>query len=220
MAVTEMAATEAALVLKGVLLGLAVAMPLGPIGALCIARTLERGALAGIAGGLGTALADGSYALLAALGFAAFAGVLDGIDLPLRLVGGGFMIWLGIAAFRPKPPRAAARVGARDLLGTTGATFLLTIANPATILSFAALFAGLGLAGESDGAGDGWMGGALVTLGVFAGSMLWWVLLSSGVALIRHRLPEGFALWVSRLSGVILLGFGLWAIGGALLRLA
>lgn len=207
-----------ALLLKGVLLGLAVAMPLGPIGALCISRTLERGIWAGIAGGLGTALADGTYAALAALGFAAFAATLAAVDLPLRLIGGAAMLWLGISAFRPAPPRPAAKIGARDLLGTLAATFGLTLANPATILSFAALFAGLGLAGEAAaGAGSG--AALIVTGGVVLGSMLWWVCLSGGVALARHRLPPGFALWVARLSGLILLGFGLWAIGGALIAL-
>ncbi|MBW8320035.1 MAG: LysE family translocator [Rhizobium sp.] len=193
---------------KGILLGLAIAAPLGPIGALCISRTLERGFWAGVAGGLGTALADGAYALMAAAGFAAFAVVLDTISVPLQLFGGGFLLWLGAKSFQPKPASTAARVGARDLLSTTGATFLLTITNPATILSFAAIFAGLGLASQ----GDGWSAGSLVA-GVFAGSMLWWIFLSGTVALLHHRLPEGFALWVSRISGVVLIGFGMVAIG-------
>lgn len=198
---------DAALFLKSVLLGLAVAAPLGPIGALCINRTLERGFVAGAAGGLGTALADGVYATLAAMGFAAFSGVLAQIDTPLRLIGGAFMLWLGWKSLTPKPPRAAASVSARDLLGTTAATFLLTITNPMTILSFAALFAGLGLASAA-----GLAGAWPVVAGVFAGSMLWWCALSGGVALVHHRLPEGFTIWVSRLSGAVLIGFGLWAV--------
>lgn len=193
---------------KGILLGLAIAAPLGPIGALCISRTLERGFWAGVAGGLGTALADGAYALMAAAGFAAFAALLDRISVPLQLFGGVFLLWLGWKSFQPKPPVAAAKVGARDLLSTTGATFLLTITNPATILSFAAIFAGLGLASQ----GDGWSA-ALLVAGVFAGSMLWWIFLSGTVALLHHRLPERFALWVSRISGVVLIGFGVVAIG-------
>lgn len=200
---------------KGILLGLAIAAPLGPIGALCISRTLERGFWAGVAGGLGTALADGAYALMAAAGFAAFAVVLDTISVPLQLLGGAFLLWLGWKSFQPKPAATAARVGARDLLGTTGATFLLTIANPATILSFAAIFAGLGLASQ----GDGWSAGSLVA-GVFAGSMLWWIFLSGTVAMLHHRLPEGFALWISRISGVVLIGFGLVAIGMGVRALA
>lgn len=200
------------LFLKSMVLGLAIAAPLGPIGALCINRTLERGFVAGAAGGLGTALADAVYATLAAVGFAAFSAGLAQIDMPLRLVGGAFMLWLGWKSFAPKPASAAARVSARDLLGTTAATFLLTITNPMTILSFAALFAGLGLASAS-----GLSGAWPVVVGVFAGSMLWWCLLSGGVALVHHRLPAGFAIWVSRVSGGILIGFGLWAVASAVM---
>lgn len=195
---------------KSLLLGLAIAAPLGPIGALCINRTLERGFAAGMAGGLGTALADALYALLAAMGFAAFAGLLEQIDLPLRLAGGAFMLWLGWKSLTPGPARAAPGVSARDLLGTVTATFLLTIANPMTILSFVALFAGLGLATTS-----GATAALPVVAGVFAGSMLWWALLSGGVALVQNRLPASFSLWVSRLSGLVLIGFGVWAVVSA-----
>jgi putative LysE/RhtB family amino acid efflux pump len=199
------------LLAKGGLLGLAIAAPVGPIGVLCINRTLERGLAAGVAGGLGTALADGLYALLAAGGFAAFAGTRAAIDLPLRLLGGAFMLWLAVKAMRSRPASAAARVETRNLLGTTAATFLLTLANPATILSFAAVFAGLGLA-----AGPGLAAVLPLVAGVFAGSMLWWFILSGGVTLARHRLPEAFATWISRLSGLVLGGFGLWALASAL----
>lgn len=198
---------EPMLFAKSIFLGLVIAAPLGPIGALCINRTLERGVVAGMAGGLGTALADGVYATLAAVGFAAFSEALIHIDTPLRLIGGMFMLWLGWKSLIPKPPRAAAKVSARNLAGTTAATFLLTITNPMTILSFAALFAGLGLASAS-----GFTGAGPVVLGVFAGSMLWWCILSGTVGLIRHRLPDTFAARVSLLSGVALIGFGLWAL--------
>ena len=203
---------EPILFLKSVFLGLAIAAPLGPIGALCINRTLERGFTAGVAGGLGTALADGVYAAFAAFGFAAFSGVLAMIDTPLRLIGGAFMLWLGWQSMAPKPPRSAAKVSARDLLGTTAATFLLTITNPMTILSFTAIFAGLGLASGTEGSGA-----ALVVVGVLAGSMLWWCIHSGGVALARNRLPDAFAMWISRMSGIVLIGFGLWAGGSVFL---
>lgn len=196
---------------KGLLLGLAIAAPLGPIGALCISRTLERGFWAGVAGGLGTALADGAYALMAAAGFAVFASVLDVISLPLRLLGGLFLLWLGWKSFQPKPPVVAATVGARDLLSTTAATFVLTVTNPATILSFAAIFAGLGLAEAGEGLEAG-----VVVAGVFAGSLAWWFFLSGTVALLHKRLPQGFATWVSRISGGVMVLFGLVALGSVL----
>ncbi|MFQ6774768.1 LysE family transporter [Cereibacter sphaeroides] len=197
------------LFLKALLMGLAIAAPLGPIGALCIQRTLAHGFRAGMAGGLGTALADACYAAAAAAGFAAFAAVLDRIQLPLGLGGGLFLIWLGLKGLRPEPPAAAA-AAPRGLWSTLAATFLLTLANPATILSFAAIFAGLGLAREADLAS-----GATVVAGVFAGSMLWWILLAGGVALAQRHLPRAFATWVARASGALMLAFGLWALAAA-----
>ncbi|CAI9402347.1 hypothetical protein ANOBCDAF_00888 [Pleomorphomonas sp. T1.2MG-36] len=193
---------------KGFALGFAVAAPLGPIGALCINRTLQRGFWVGLSGGLGTALADAVYGALAALGFAAFSAFLVTIDGPMRLVGGLAMIWLGWQGMRPKPPRPAAEIGARDLLGTIGATFLLTISNPATILSFALFFAGLGLASTADTASA-----IVVVAGVFTGSLAWWIILTGGVALVRHKVSDRFALLVGRLSGALIIVFGLLAIG-------
>lgn len=193
---------------KCVALGLAVAAPLGPIGALCINRTLERGFWAGIAGGLGTALADALYAGLAAMGFAAFSAGLGRVEAPLKLAGGAFMLWLGCKSLAPTRVRQAARVGARDLCGTIAATFFLTLANPMTLLVFAALFAGVGLA-EVPGPANA----AIVVAGVFTGSMLWWFALGGGVTLARRRLAEGFGRWISRLSGGVLILFGLYSLG-------
>jgi len=198
---------------KGFALGFAIAAPLGPIGALCINRTLQRGFWAGVAGGLGTAIADAFYGALAALGFAAFSAFLAQIDGPMRLIGGLAMIWLGWVGMKPKPPRPAAEIGARDLIGTIGATFLLTVTNPTTILSFAIFFAGLGLASSADT-----LSALLVVAGVFSGSLAWWIILSGGVSLIRHKLSDNFALWVGRISGGLILAFGVLAVGSFILK--
>ncbi len=192
---------------KGLLLGLAVAAPLGPIGVLCINRTLERGFWTGMAGGLGTALADAVYASVAAISFSTFAGVLARINAPVKIVGGLFMLWLGWQSLRLKPSRAAAQVGARDVLGIVAATFLLTIANPMTILSFAAIFAGFGLASAPI-----FTNVVSVVAGVFLGSLLWWLVLSGGVALLRRRVSERFTIWITYISGLILIGFGFYAL--------
>ena len=191
------------LFLKSLLLGLAIAAPLGPIGALCINRTLERGLWAGVAGGLGTALADALYASLAASGLAAFASVLVSVDGYLRAGGGLFMLILGLQALLARPADKPAEIGTAGLGGTVAATFLLTMANPMTILSFAAVFAGLGLA-RAPGA----LSAVAVVSGVFIGSLAWWFFLSGTVVLVHRRLPEGFARWVSRLSGGLLVAFG------------
>ena len=196
------------LFVKAVLLGLAVAAPLGPIGALCIARTLQSGFAAGFAGGLGTALADATYAGFAAFGFAALAGLLEGGAGLVRIAGGILLIGLGLRGWLTTRPTApAAPADARTLATTAAATFLLTIANPATILSFVAMFAGLGLAETPSPAAA-----ASAVAGVFLGSLLWWALLAGGVTLTRERLPPGFAVAVSRASAVMLLGLGLWAL--------
>lgn len=199
---------------KGIALGLAVAAPLGPIGALCINRTLQRGFWAGVAGGLGTALADGCYAILAAAGFAMFSAVFATISLPLGLAGGLFMLWLGFQSLRSggAAKAAAPDSGMTDLLKVTATTFVLTLSNPATILSFAAIFAGLGLATQGSAA-------LVTTAGVFTGSLFWWFFLCGTVTLLKQRLPESFALWVCRMSGAILIAFGIFAIASASLRL-
>lgn len=196
------------LFLKAILLGLAVAAPLGPIGALCIARTLQSGFAAGFAGGFGTALADAVYAGFAAFGFAALAGLLDTGAGLVRIAGGILLIGLGVRGwFAARDTARPAAADARSLATTAATTFLLTIANPATILSFVALFAGLGLAETPDAASA-----ATAVAGVFLGSLLWWALLSGGVALTRKRLPPGLARGVSRASALMLAGLGLWAL--------
>ena len=203
---------DALLFAKGLVLGVAIAAPLGPIGALCINRTLERGFWAGVAGGLGTAIADGVYAALAAAGFTALGSYLGWVEFPLQVAGGLFLLYLGIAGLKPRSAVSAAKVQARGLLSTIAATFLLTIANPATILSFAAIFAGLGLA-----AGEGGSAGVLLVAGVFLGSLAWWFFLSGVVTVLRTRLSEGFAILVSRVSAFILIAFGILALLHAVL---
>ena len=121
-----------ALFAKSLLMGLAIAAPLGPIGALCIQRTLTRSFAAGVAGGLGTALADAAYASAAAAGFAAFAGLLERISLPLGLVGGAFLLWLawkGWPRGAVTQARAAQAPAARGLWATTATTFALRITS-------------------------------------------------------------------------------------------
>jgi len=192
-------------------MGLAIAAPLGPIGALCIERTLRGGFRAGMAGGLGTALADALFAALAATGFASFAATVALIERPLGLIGGAFLIWLGIRALRPPPPQTVAAKAPPGVLAVMATTFGLTLANPATILSFAAIFAGLGLA-RTAGPAEA----VAVVAGIFTGSLLWWALLSGTVALLRHRLPPGFARATALASGAVMLGFGIWALARAI----
>jgi putative LysE/RhtB family amino acid efflux pump len=190
------------LFLKGALLGIIITAPPGPIGTLCINRTLERGFWAGAALGLGTALGDASYALVAVGGLAIFANVLASIAMPLAFGGGLLLIWLGYRSLYTDPI-AAAQIGATDLFRTSLATFFLTISNPATIISFGALFAAFGLAHENSAASA-----AFIVGGAFSGSIAWWLFLSGMVRLARKKLSDDFAAKVGRISAYLLIGFG------------
>ncbi|SDF01321.1 LysE family transporter [Rhodobacter capsulatus] len=194
---------------KGLFIGLAIAAPIGPMGALCIQRTLAGGFWAGVAGGLGTALADLTFATGAALGFAVFQDLVERIALPLGLIGGAFLMglaWRGWPRGQADEPVAAKIPEARSLWRTTLVTYGLTITNPPTILLFAAIFAGLGLAQTGSG-----LAIAALVAGVFLGSIGWWAFLSGLVAALHHRLPPAFALWTARVSSLTMAGFGLWA---------
>jgi threonine/homoserine/homoserine lactone efflux protein len=192
---------------RGLVLGFSIAAPVGPIGVLCIRRTLAEGRAAGLATGLGAAVADAFYGAIAAFGLTAVSGALVHQQMWVRLLGGAFLLYLGIRTWRAKP--AEREADARStLLGAFGSTFLLTLTNPMTILSFAAVFAGLGFgAGASDSASA-----TALVLGVLAGSAAWWLLLSSGVGLLRARFDLRAMQWVNRVSGAIITGFGVLAL--------
>ena len=191
------------------LLGLAIAAPVGPIGTLCIRRTLQFGRLTGLATGMGAATADGAYGLIAALGLTAATQLLIVLSFWTRLVGGGFLIYLGIITLRSKPAMVTGTVPAGTLWGSYASSLALTLSNPATIISFVGIFAGLGVTTSAHGS---WLATLLLVAGVFLGSALWWLTLSTGIALIRQRLSQDVFRAVNIISGVILLGFGVVAL--------
>jgi threonine/homoserine/homoserine lactone efflux protein len=198
------------LFLEGVVIGLAVAVPVGPIGVLCIRRTLAEGRASGFVSGLGAATADAAYGSVAALGLTFVTSLLVGAESWLRLVGGVFLVFLGVRTFLSRPSERPATAGKGDLPGAYASTLVLTLANPTTILSFAAIFAGLG-AGSMGG--DALHAMSLV-LGVFCGSTLWWFVLSGATSLFRAKISGGGLRWVNRISGVVLAGFGVIALSG------
>lgn len=198
------------MVLRGITLGLSIAAPVGPIGVLCIRRTLSDGRAVGFVSGLGAATADALYGSLAAFGLTFVSAVLLSQVMWLRLVGGLFLCYLGLRTIVARPATAdaapAAPLTAAGLSSAYATTLLLTLTNPMTALAFVAIFAGLGLdPGSYHGAG-------LLVLGVFLGSALWWLLLSGGVSLLRRRLTPGGLRWINRVSGLIVLGFGVLAL--------
>ena len=194
-----------ALLLQGLAIGFGIAVPVGPIGLLVIQRTLAGGFRPGFLSGLGAAAADAVYGAIGGFGVGWATALLLDWQAGFRLAGGLFLAWLAWGAFRSRPAAAAARP-ARG--GTFLSTFLLTIANPATILSFAAIFGGVLPPGGS-GAGAGWL-----VAGVAAGSTLWWLILAGGTSLARRRLPPGAMVWLNRASGRILAAFAAYALVG------
>jgi len=193
---------------QGLVLGLAIAAPVGPIGVLTIRRTLVGGLLAGLLSGLGAATADAFYGSVAALGLTAVSHFLVQQQLWLRLIGGLFLVYLGIKAMREKPmaeSQAALPVETADHLRAYTSTFFLTLSNPVTILSFTAVFAGFGLGAQTTGS---WSGLQLVG-GVFLGSALWWLTLCGVVTAVRTRLSSAILRLINLASGLILAGFGL-----------
>lgn len=195
--------------MRGVIIGFSIAAPVGPIGVLCIRRTLAEGRPVGLASGLGAATADALYGCVAGLGLTFISDLLVRQQSWLRLIGGLFLCYLGIKTWLSKPAERAATAQGTGWVGAYGSTFLLTLTNPMTILSFAAVFAGLGLAGTA----ANYTTALMLVAGVFLGSALWWLLLSGGVSLVRTRFNSPGLLWVNRLSGLIIVAFGLVALG-------
>jgi threonine/homoserine/homoserine lactone efflux protein len=195
---------------RGLLIGFSIAAPVGPIGVLCIRRTLADGRVSGLVTGLGAATADGLYGCVAGFGLTFISSVLINQQTWLRLFGGLFLCYLGIKTLLSKPAEQEAKAGGSGLFGSYASTFLLTVTNPMTILSFAAIFAGLGLANT----GGSYASAVILVLGVFLGSATWWLLLSGGVGLFRDKFNTQAMLWVNRISGMIITVFGMIALGG------
>jgi threonine/homoserine/homoserine lactone efflux protein len=188
---------------QGLTIGFAIAAPVGPIGVLCIRRSLADGMPAGFAAGLGAATADATYGAVAAFGLTAISGILIGQQFWLGLFGGIFLCYLGLKTFTSRPAPEQAQIKGRTLSATYMSTFLLTLTNPATILSFVGLFAGFGFGQAPD-----YSSATAVVLGVFAGSAIWWLILSSGVGMLRERLTPEWMTGINRLSGAVLVAFG------------
>jgi threonine/homoserine/homoserine lactone efflux protein len=203
---------DAGLLLRGTILGFSIAAPVGPIGVLVIRESMTTGRKAGLLTGLGAATADGLYGLVGGLGLTAVSTLLVSHATALRIVGGLFMLWLGVRTFFSVPSSTAAigdaRAGGRIYL--TG--LLLTVTNPMTILSFAAMFAGMGLGSEMNGSSTGIV--ALVA-GVLVGSSAWWLVLSSAASLAGRKLTAARLRWVNRCSGLIVAAFGTLALVAA-----
>ena len=217
--------------LKGIAIGFAIAAPVGPIGVLCIRRTFAEGRVSGFVTGMGAATADAFYGAVAGFGLTAVSGFLLTFQSELRLFGGLFLCALGAKTFFAKPAAAGPRMQGRGLAQAYATTVVLTLTNPATVLSFLAVFAGAGLGQARYGAAEA----AAIVAGVFLGSVGWWLALSSFIDHWRRRYPDfanlapgplggavvtgvtlGYSIGIfrriNRISGVLLLAFGVAAL--------
>ncbi|MGD9101164.1 MAG: LysE family transporter [Anaerolineae bacterium] len=191
--------------LKGLVLGFSIAMPVGPIGVLCIHRTLARGRASGLVSGLGAATADAVYGSIAGFGLTFISGFLVRQQTWLSFAGGIFLCYLGLRTFLAPPAEQRDSDGKSGLVSAYASTFFLTLTNPMTILSFTLVFAGLG----GVGADGNYATAGLLVLGVFVGSGLWWLFLSGGVSLFRERFSLQGLAWLNKVSGLMIVGLGL-----------
>jgi threonine/homoserine/homoserine lactone efflux protein len=191
------------LLAKGVIVGIVIALPVGPVGVLCVRRCLFEGARFGLAAGFGAATADAGFATIAGFGLTYLRDWLLHYQDWFGLVGGVFLLIFGLKALVMKRPGEPEPLGGERLAGAFASTFVLTIVNPITLLSLAVIFAKVGAEAVS-GFGDV----SILVAGVFLGSMLWWLSLSFGIASVRHMAGEIVMLWLNRVSGAILLSSG------------
>lgn len=196
--------------LRGLLIGLSIAATVGPMFVLCVQRTLQKGYLYGLLSGLGIATADGIYGSIAGFGLTAITTFLVHQQTWIRLTGGLFLLYLGIRTLFIKPAAQAATAQGGNLLGTYLSTLALTLTNPTTILSFTAIFMGIGIG--SGGTGGNYAAALLVVLGVFLGSTGWWLILTSSISVLRQKFRLGWLRWLNRCSGTIIIIFGLVAL--------
>jgi threonine/homoserine/homoserine lactone efflux protein len=203
---------DPALLFRGLVLGFTIAAAVGPISLLVIRRTLAEGRVVGLVSGMGVATADATYGGIAAFGLTAVTELLVDWRRALGLVGGAFLLWLAWKTATAVPGEAAtATTTRRGLPGAYLSTLGLTLTNPMTILSFAALFVGLGVTG-----GDA-AGATALTLGVFLGSASWWVVLTTVVGAFRSRITPNGLRRVNLVSGLLIGAFAVIAIATALI---
>lgn len=191
--------------LKGLAFGFILAATVGPMWVLCFRRTVASGALTGLASGMGIAVADGLYGAVAAFGLTAISGVLLAHRFWIGLVGGAFLVYLGVKILLARPAETSSENNGKSLLAAFLSTLGLTLTNPPTILAFAAIFAGLGLAADAD-----YGAAALVVLGVFLGSAAWWGILAAAAARLRGRAGPKITRAINAASGASILGFAGW----------
>lgn len=197
--------------LKGIAIGFAMAVPVGPIGILCIRKTLTEGRLQGLIIGLGAATADLFYGSVAAFGLTFISDTLINQKFWIRLVGGTLLLFLGIKIFRSLPTDSKYNNNTGGILRSYLTTVFLTLTNPLTIFAFIAVFAALGISN-----GLSYLSASILVAGVFIGSCLWFLILSSGTIFFKDKLDLVGLRWVNRIAGILVIISGVLVIGSLL----
>ena len=200
---------------KGIAVGIVIALPVGPVGLLCVRRTLFEGASFGLASGLGAACADTVFGIIAGFGLTFIRDWILSYQDWLGAAGGLYLVYAGARALLATGVAEPEPLAGEALVGAFASAFALTITNPITILAFAAIFAKVGIDHAASVAGI-----AVLVAGVFAGSALWWLGLTLGIARVRRRTHANTLRWVNRISGAILLLSGVALLAVACLGLA
>ncbi len=192
--------------LKGLIIGFAMAVPIGPVGVLCIRKTLGEGYSRGLIIGLGAATVDSMFGAIAAFGLTFVSDLIASQQLWVRLVGGGLLLFLGIRTFRAKRKDPMLPFNTKGLLGSFLSAFVLALTNPVTIFAFVAVFAAFGLGHKLSV-----VSASILVFGVFIGSCLWFLTLGSVAKFFRKKLDSGGLRWVNRIAGVLLILSGVAA---------
>ena len=185
---------------KGIIIGFAMAVPIGPMGIMCIRKTLTEGRLRGLIIGLGAATADLLYGCVAAFGLTVISDTLTTQRFWIRLVGGTLLLFLGMRTFRARPSDPKFQIHSSGMIGSYFSTLFLTLTNPLTIFAFLAVFAALGIVGGLD-----YVSASALVAGIFIGSCLWFLLLSSSALRFREKFDVNGLRWVNRIAGVLII---------------
>lgn len=201
--------------IKGIIIGLSASIPLGPVGLICIQKTLNRKRTNGVVAGMGAALADTFFAVVAAFGISAIHNFIENQQLFLRLSGGIILLFLGLKFFLTNPAIQIRknRNKNNNLWADFVSVFLLTLSNPLTVVVFGAVFAGFGIIPKE----SSWLDVTMLISGVFIGAMIWWISLVYVINIFRKKFRLRRLWWMNKIMGAIIILFGLFALISAFL---
>lgn len=192
---------------KGLLIGIIIALPFGPIGVMCMQHSVIRGMTYGLVAGLGAALADAMFGALAGFGVSMSSEFLEANQILLQIIGAVFLCFLGVKSYFSLPKSVAEVEDSESFQKIFAGTFILTLTNPFTLLCFAGIYTGLGICLS----GEGVLATLVLSAGVFVGSAFWWILISFGMSLLKHKVDLKWVGNINRISGIVLICFGLAA---------